>query len=625
MSLEGLSLVNGTLAGKYRLIRKIGQGGMGAVYEAMHLRLGQRVAAKVMLPELAQRSETAYRFEYEARASAKLRGRHTVRVLDVDTSPEGLHYLVMEFLEGRNLRDELIRCGPLPVGDAVRYVREACEGVDEAHRVGIVHRDIKPANLFLSVEGETQLIKVIDFGIAKAMSPTDINVQTASNTPLGTYLYMSPEQAKSARSVDARTDVWALGVVLYQLLAGKTPFEGEGALGIVYAIATQVPPPLRAVRPDVPESLVTTIKRALCKDPADRYPTVRALSDALAPFESRHTSLVLHSPILPATSTPDPGCDISTREFAYAPTQALAPTGEHLRSKSQIGPHERLSVRPAASAKAPDESATTGSKSHVVPLRSMPLRGVSLAQSLGLFLGSIVMLLGGIIMIAMRTSTHPRPDAAPPTLAATSEGMPAFKQISPTTILPTASDRVALPPPNTIAGAAGRSTVEAMSKEASAAAPSSLAVSTSAPRFYQIKARQSDPVKGPGPQMRTSSAPSALPPPASASTDGRFQPPTLRDLERPFDLRRRKYLDIRPINTTAGVLLNHGRSGPWSRGGLTEFYASRRDAAPSAQAQPQAVRDEPDGRRVGSARDLRPGHPVQQAEQRDAEPPAAAG
>ncbi|HEU4407471.1 MAG TPA: protein kinase [Polyangiaceae bacterium] len=280
-----------TLAGKYRLTRKLGQGGMGAVYEATHLRLGQRVAIKVVLPEVAARPELAYRFEHEARAAARLRGPHSARVYDVDTSPEGLPYLVMEYLEGHSLRDELRKRGPLPVDEAVRFVREACEGVDEAHRAGIVHRDIKPANLFLSVEGERRLVKVVDFGIAKLSDAGPADYRTATSAPLGTYLYMSPEQVRSPRSVDARTDIWSLGVTLYQLVSGKLPFQGEGALGVVYAVSTQDPPPLRALRPELPAALVAVVERALCKEPAGRFQTVRELADALAPFDpARHPS-----------------------------------------------------------------------------------------------------------------------------------------------------------------------------------------------------------------------------------------------------------------------------------------------------------------------------------------------
>ncbi|MCU0687817.1 MAG: serine/threonine protein kinase, partial [Polyangiaceae bacterium] len=192
MTLPKLPLVGDTLLGKYRLGAELGRGGMGVVFEAVHLRMAQKVAIKVLLPEIAQRPELTHRFEREARAAARLRGRHTVRVHDVDETPDGLPFLVMEFLEGRSLRDELARHRQLPIEDAVRYVREACEGVEEAHRAGIIHRDLKPANLFLSVGGDEQVVKVVDFGIAKTLDAAASDFQTETNTPLGTYRYMSP-------------------------------------------------------------------------------------------------------------------------------------------------------------------------------------------------------------------------------------------------------------------------------------------------------------------------------------------------------------------------------------------------------------------------------------------------
>ncbi|HEU4409177.1 MAG TPA: serine/threonine-protein kinase [Polyangiaceae bacterium] len=360
MNPDELPSVGDTLVGKYRLTRKLGQGGMGAVFEATHLRLGQKVAIKVVLPQVAERPELAYRFEHEGRAAARLRGRHSVRVLDVDATPEGLRFLVMELLEGHSLGDELKRRGPLPIGEAVRYVREACEGVDEAHRAGIIHRDLKPANLFLSIGGEARVVKVVDFGIAKTAGAGDANYRTATGAALGTYKYMSPEQAKSPGSVDARTDVWSLGVVLYQLLSGKTPFNGEGAVGIIYALATQMPTPLRDLRADVPEALAAVIDRALCKDRDGRFQTVRELSDALAPFDP----------------TPD----------------ALA---------ARPSPPKGLPAPPARAATddVPNESVTSGSKSHVVPVRpSAPPKGV-LAVPLWALGAGVALLFGSSVVI----------------------------------------------------------------------------------------------------------------------------------------------------------------------------------------------------------------------------------
>jgi serine/threonine-protein kinase len=373
MNPDDLPSVGDTLVGKYRLTRKLGQGGMGAVFEATHLRLDQKVAIKVVLPEVAERPELAYRFEHEGRAAAKLRGPHSVRVLDVDATPEGLRFLVMELLQGQSLGDELKQRGPLPIGEAVRYVREACAGVDEAHRAGIIHRDLKPANLFLSVEGAARVVKVVDFGIAKTAGVVDANFRTATGAPLGTYRYMSPEQAKSPGSVDARTDVWSLGVVLYQLLSGKTPFHGEGVIGIIYALATQAPTPLSDLLADVPEALADVIDRALCKDREGRFQTVRELSDALAPF--------------------DPAPDL-------LPSPSSAPLSQPKGSPAPPSP-PKGSPAPAPTDDAPNESVTSGSKGHVVPVRPAALsKGVLTVPLWALGVG-VALLFGGSVVIGL--------------------------------------------------------------------------------------------------------------------------------------------------------------------------------------------------------------------------------
>jgi eukaryotic-like serine/threonine-protein kinase len=325
--------VGDTLSGKYRLIRELGRGGMGVVYEATHLGLGQRVAVKILLPGAARRPELAYRFEHEARAASRLQGAHTVRVLDVDTTPGGLPFHVLEFLEGRCLRREIARRGPLPVEEAVRYVLEACEGMAEAHAAGIVHRDLKPSNLFLSEEGGRRVVKVLDFGLAKALGNGDATFQTRSNASVGTYKYMSPEQARSARKVDARTDVWSLGVVLYELLAGRAPFEGEGDLCTLFAVATQAPPPLLERRPDLPAPLAAVVERALCKDVQGRFQTMRELFDALAPF----------CPTYVASSAPrsTPSSPLSA---AASPSSSRASEGSPLPLSSRRGAAARVSA-----------------------------------------------------------------------------------------------------------------------------------------------------------------------------------------------------------------------------------------------------------------------------------------
>jgi eukaryotic-like serine/threonine-protein kinase len=363
--------VGDTLAGKYQLTRELGRGSMGAVFEATHLRLSQRVAVKVMLPWVIERPELAYRFEQEARAAAQLRGPHTVRVLDVDTSPEGLPFLVMEHLAGRCLRQESEQRGPLPVEEAVRYVLEACEGMCEAHAAGIVHRDLKPSNLFVSEEGGRRVVKVLDFGVAKAFGDTNASFRTATNAHLGTYRYMSPEQARSARSVDGRSDVWSLGVVLYELLAGFAPFKGEGAVGTLVAIATQAPPPLLERRPDVPAALVAVIERALCKDAGGRYQTMRDFADALAPFcqASRPSSASIVPP-RPAASSPsfEPPRPIAN-SAPLAPSRPAANSAPIVAPRPAANSAPIAPPRPVASSASSEHPLHSGASVSLVPQR----------------------------------------------------------------------------------------------------------------------------------------------------------------------------------------------------------------------------------------------------------------
>ena len=270
------------LAGKYEVVRELGRGGMGLVLEARHLRLGQNVAVKLLLPEMRFDREVTSRFEREARAAARLTGPHVARVLDVDILADQSPFLVMELLRGRELGEELDERGPLPVREAVSFVLEACSAMAEAHRMGIVHRDLKPANLFLADAGGRRTVKVLDFGISKVAGDINANVTTTA-TAFGTPLYMSPEQVRSAKNVDARSDIWSLGVILYELLSGQPPFDAPSATAILAAIIADAPTPLSEIRTDVPAALSGAVMRALSKNPDTRYPDVASFAAAIAP------------------------------------------------------------------------------------------------------------------------------------------------------------------------------------------------------------------------------------------------------------------------------------------------------------------------------------------------------
>jgi serine/threonine-protein kinase len=278
-----LPAVGEVLAGKYRIARKIGEGGMGVVFEAEHIRIRQRVAIKMLLPQVLDLPDVTSRFEREARAAGSLKSENTARVLDVDISEGGIPYMVMEFLDGQDLSDVLEKRGPLPIDVAVDYVLQACNAMAEAHASGIVHRDLKPSNLFLT-GGERGTVKILDFGISKVENDKDTRV-TATQTVVGTPLYMSPEQIRSAKHVDSRTDIWSLGIILYELLAGKTPFEGS-TMAAGAAICIDAPPPIGNFRQGVPPDLEDAILVCLEKDSTKRYPNVQSLAVAIARFGS---------------------------------------------------------------------------------------------------------------------------------------------------------------------------------------------------------------------------------------------------------------------------------------------------------------------------------------------------
>jgi eukaryotic-like serine/threonine-protein kinase len=277
------------LADKYRIERELGRGGMGIVLAATHLQLEERVAIKFLLPELASDPALVARFLREGRAAIKIRSEHVVRVRDVATLPGGTPYLVMEYLEGKNFEELLEEQGRLPAETAVDHVLQATEALAEAHALGMVHRDLKPANLFLAHRADgSPCVKVLDFGIMKATEVKDaVNFDnTNSSIVMGSPRYMSPEQMRSTRAIDTRADIWALGVILHELVTGAAPFDGETMPDLLAAILQDPAPALRKHLPEAPHGLEAIVAKCLEKDPSARYADVAELTEALAPFGS---------------------------------------------------------------------------------------------------------------------------------------------------------------------------------------------------------------------------------------------------------------------------------------------------------------------------------------------------
>ena len=278
--------VGDVIADKYEVTKVVGMGGMGIVVAARHRELDKLVALKFMHEEVARNEHAIDRFLREARAAARLQNEHVGRVLDVGRMHDGVPYIVMEYLEGHDLAAVLEQHGALDVSNAIAYVLQTCEAMAEAHAQGIIHRDLKPQNLFVTVRPDGRpLLKVLDFGISKALFA---QAATATHATMGSPAYMSPEQMKSAKSVDARADVWSLGVILYQLLSNTLPWHGDTITETMLKVLSDPLPPLSTVRPGLPVALVATVERCLEKDRDLRFASVTELARALEPFAQEH-------------------------------------------------------------------------------------------------------------------------------------------------------------------------------------------------------------------------------------------------------------------------------------------------------------------------------------------------
>ncbi|HEY5937837.1 MAG TPA: serine/threonine-protein kinase [Kofleriaceae bacterium] len=347
------------IAGKYRLEHEIGAGGMGVVYAATHIALDQRVALKFLLVEAARNPEMVERFMREARAAAKIQSEHVARVIDVGER-EGMPYIVMEYLEGDDLENIVDVQGPLPVGDAVRYVLHTCEALAEVHVQGIVHRDIKPANLFVAARADgTCIVKLLDFGISKVAPVWTEQGKghslTQTSAVIGSPRYMSPEQLRSSRDVDTRSDVWALGVTLFELLGGDSPFAKGTMPEVCASILKDEPISLANLRPEIPAALEAVIRRCLAKEPAKRYDNVAELATALRPFgppgsdvSVERTTGVLAQAALPVSERAHPSRPPKNQPAKAPDLSSKTPYAEP-RNSRPTGPVESLPARPKLS------------------------------------------------------------------------------------------------------------------------------------------------------------------------------------------------------------------------------------------------------------------------------------
>jgi eukaryotic-like serine/threonine-protein kinase len=275
------------IAGKYRIERIAGEGGMGVVYAAEHLMLRKRVAVKVLLPEAATSDAVVERFTREAQAAARIQSDHVARVMDAGSLASGAPFLVMEYLEGCDLEELIELQGTLPPSEVVDIMLQSLEALAHSHAVGIVHRDLKPANLFLACRPDGgSVIKMLDFGISKSVQSRPGDKVLTGQAVLGSPVYMSPEQLRNAKELDGRADLWSLGVVAYELLTGKPPFDGDGVGEIFAAILENDADPVRLKNPAVPVALSEAIQKCLCRKVEDRWADSAQLARPIAPYGS---------------------------------------------------------------------------------------------------------------------------------------------------------------------------------------------------------------------------------------------------------------------------------------------------------------------------------------------------
>ncbi len=367
------------LAGKFRVERELGAGGMGYVLLAYHLKLEELVALKMLLPEAMKDQESVLRFSREAKAAARIKSEHVARVLDVAAFEDGTPYIVMEYLEGSDLEQILEAKGKLPIDEGIDYVLQACEALAEAHARGVVHRDLKPSNLHLSKRPDgSAIVKVLDFGISKIFTRENSGAMTTTSALLGSPLYMSPEQMKATRDVDGRSDVWAMGVVLYELLTARSPFSAPSMPQVCARVLDTAPDSL--MNEGISIELQQVILKCLEKKPENRWQDISDLANALEPFAPERSKICIEriARTIDATFPEEPISNVHRQVRLTSPSAATMSESEAGTLGKQLGSQTILLPLTPASPKIGGETLTTATTSGAFsPKRTLPKRTVA--------------------------------------------------------------------------------------------------------------------------------------------------------------------------------------------------------------------------------------------------------